>query len=279
MKKTTIENIKQKKIDGRKISVLTAYDYTTAKIIDSCDIDIILIGDSVANTMLGYDSTIPVTIDEILYHTKMVSKAVVNSMILADMPFMSYQASEEEGVRNAGRLVKEGRANAVKLEGGKELSSLIKRLSEIGIPVSGHIGLTPQYINNLGGYKVQGKTKDKINILIEDALALQEAGAFMIVFECIPEEVSQIITSKLDVPSIGIGAGKYCDGQVLVINDILGLSGEFRPKFVKQYVDLSVQIKNAVSSYKREIEESLFPDSEHSFHISKEILINSGLIK
>ena len=279
MSRITIESIKHKKAENQKITVLTAYDYSTAKLLDDCGIDIILIGDSLGMTMLGYDSTIPVTMKEILYHSKAVSKAVSKALVLSDMPFMSYQTSIKNAIINAGKLIKKSGVNAVKLEGGKELAPLVSRLSEIGIPVAGHIGLTPQYINNLSGYKVQGKTKDKIKSLIEDALVLEESGVFAIICECIPEEVAKIITEKLNIPTIGIGAGKYCDGQVLVINDILGLSGEFRPKFVKQYIDLSVKIKDAVHSFKKEVDGLTFPDEQHSFHIPNQILLDAGLVK
>ncbi|HPP88163.1 MAG TPA: 3-methyl-2-oxobutanoate hydroxymethyltransferase, partial [bacterium] len=207
-----------------------------------------------------------------IYHTKCVSAAVKNSFILADMPFLSYQISERDAILNAGNLLKLGGANGVKLEGGAELKDLVKKLTQYGIPVAGHIGLTPQYINSLSGYKVQGKTPEKIKQLINDALALQESGAFCIILECIPEEVSKIITEKLEIPTIGIGAGKYCDGQVLVINDLLGLTNDFRPKFVKSYINLHLQITDAVIQYKNEVLKSVFPDAQHSFNLTEDCL-------
>ncbi len=272
MSKITIELLKKRKAEKQKITMLTAYDFTTAKIIDSCGIDVILIGDSLGNVVQGNETTLSVTIEEMIYHTKAVNRGVKNAFILADMPFLSYQASERDAILNAGNLLKLGGANGVKIEGGSEAAQLISKLSKIGIPVAGHIGLTPQYINSLSGYKVQGKSLDKIKELVDDGLALQEAGAFCIILECIPAEAAGIITEKLDIPTIGIGAGKFCDGQVLVINDILGLSGDFRPKFVKQYVNLNQIITEAVNKYKTETTGSDFPDAQHSFALPPELI-------
>ena len=238
MKKVTILDLQKMKDSGEKITMLTAYDYPFARLLDEAGVDILLIGDSVGNVMMGYEYTLPVTVDDIIYHTRAVVKARKKALVVADMPFMSYQVSIEEAKKNAGRMIQEGGAEAVKLEGGENMEAIIRSLCDIDIPVMGHIGLTPQSIHRMGGYKIQGKEERQRQKLLADALAVERAGAFAVVLEAIPAELAQEITQTLHIPTIGIGAGLNCDGQVLVIHDVLGLSGSFRPKFVKQYVHL-----------------------------------------
>lgn len=262
--KVTVPNIVDKKKKKEKITMLTAYDFSTALILDRCGVDILLVGDSVGPIFSGYENTLPVTTEEILYHTKAVNRARKNALLVADMPFLSYQVSYEEAVKNCGLMLKAG-AEAVKLEGGQEIADLVRKLSLSGIPVMGHIGLTPQSVHSMGGYKVQGKTEESRKKLITSAKALEEAGVFSIVLECVPEDVAREITETISVPTIGIGAGRYCDGQVLVINDILGLFEGFRPKFVKKYVDLAPIIENAVKSYIEEVKAGKFPEETHIF--------------
>jgi len=265
MKKVTILDLQKMKDNGEKITMLTAYDYPTARILDEAGVDILLIGDSVGNVMMGYENTLPVTVDDIIYHTKAVVKARKKALVVADMPFMSYQVSIEEAKINAGRMIQEGGAEAVKLEGGENMEAVIRALCEIDIPVMGHIGLTPQSIHRMGGYKIQGKEERQRQKLLADALAVERAGAFSVVLEAIPAELAQEITQSLNIPTIGIGAGINCDGQVLVIHDVLGLSGSFRPKFVKQYVQLEPLIKKAVQEFIAEVKEEKFPNKGHSF--------------
>ena len=259
MKKVTILDLQKIKDSGEKITMLTAYDYPTARMLDEAGVDILLIGDSVGNVMMGYENTLPVTVDDIIYHTKAVVKARKKALVVADMPFMSYQVSIEEAKINAGRMIQEGGAEAVKLEGGENMEAVIRALCEIDIPVMGHIGLTPQSIHRMGGYKIQGKEERQRQKLLADALAVERAGAFSVVLEAIPAELAQEITQSLNIPTIGIGAGINCDGQVLVIHDVLGLSGSFRPKFVKQYVQLEPLIKKAVQEFVAEVKEEKFP--------------------
>ncbi|HPP06771.1 MAG TPA: 3-methyl-2-oxobutanoate hydroxymethyltransferase, partial [Syntrophorhabdaceae bacterium] len=249
----------------KRLTMLTAYDYIMASIIDEQHVDMILVGDSVGTTVLGYPNTIPVTIEEMIHHTKAVVKATKNALVIIDMPFMSYQEGIEQAKRNAGRMMKESLAGAVKLEGGINMKDTIKAIVDIDIPVVGHVGLTPQSIHRMGGYRVQGKGTDAER-LIQDALAVEEAGAFCIVLECVPRELAAEITGMLKIPTIGIGAGPDCDGQVLVIYDLLGLSGDFRPKFVKRYASLKDDIASAVKTYIKEVKEGIFPDDSHSFH-------------
>lgn len=265
MKKVTILDLQKMKDSGEKITMLTAYDYPTARILDEAGVDILLIGDSVGNVMMGYENTLPVTVDDIIYHTKAVVKARKKALVVADMPFMSYQVSIEEAKINAGRMIQEGGAEAVKLEGGENMEVIIRALCDIDIPVMGHIGLTPQSIHRMGGYKIQGKEERQRQKLLADALAVERAGAFSLVLEAIPAELAQEITQSLNIPTIGIGAGINCDGQVLVIHDVLGLSGSFRPKFVKQYVQLEPLIKKAVQEFVAEVKEEKFPTKGHSF--------------
>jgi len=264
MEQKTVPYIKDQK-GKRKLTMLTAYDYIMASILDEQDVDMILVGDSVGTTILGYPNTIPVTIEEMIHHTKAVVKATKNALVIIDMPFMSYQESVEQAKRNAGKMMKESLAGAVKLEGGQNMKDTIKAIVDIDIPVIGHVGLTPQSIHRMGGYKVQGKGKEAER-LIQDALAVEEAGVFCVVLECVPRELAKEITGMLKIPTIGIGAGPDCDGQVLVIYDLLGLSGDFRPKFVKRYANLKDEISKAVKTYIGEVKEGTFPDDSHSFH-------------
>jgi 3-methyl-2-oxobutanoate hydroxymethyltransferase len=236
-----------------------------ASIIDESDIDIILVGDSLGMVVLGYDTTLPVTMEDMLHHTKAVSRAAHCALIVADMPFLSYQVSTQAALANAGRFLQEANAQAVKLEGGRQFAEIVHKITSSGIPVMGHLGLTPQSIHQIGGYKVQGKKEDAAHIIIEDAKILEEAGAFSLVLECIPEGLASEVTKSISIPTIGIGAGVYCDGQVLVINDILGMYDKFTPKFVKKYANLNLEIKKAVKTYITEVKHGTFPDSEHSF--------------
>jgi len=261
----TILDIKKMKTMGEKITMLTAYDYGIASILDESDIDILLVGDSLGNVVLGYDSTLPVTMDDMVRHTQAVARGSQKAMIVADMPFLSYQVSPESALANAGRLLKEGNAQAVKLEGGREHADIVHKMTYAGIPVMAHLGLTPQSVNQLGGYKVQGKQEDAAEIIMQDAKCLEEAGAFSLVLECVPEKLAAEITAMLSIPSIGIGAGVHCDGQVLVVNDMLGMNDRMTPKFVKKYAQLNVDIKNAVKLYIKDVKTSAFPDDEHSF--------------
>ncbi len=263
MKKTAVVIRDMKGV--KNIVALTSYSYWMTKIVNQVDIDLILVGDSLASMVLGYKDTTPVTMDEMIHHTNAVSRAEPNSLIVADMPFMSYQSSQEKAVENAGRFIKEARAEAVKLEGGKQIKDTVRRIVQVGIPVLGHIGLTPQSIHQMGGYRVQGREPERAKSLIEDALLLEKAGAFAIVLECVPSVLTKEITKKLHIPTIGIGAGPHCDGQVLVIHDILGLKTGHVPKFVKQYADLTEHITKAIEAYKKDVTAGKFPGKEHSY--------------
>ena len=265
-KKISILDLQEMKERSEKITMLTAYDYPTARILDQCGVEVLLIGDSVGNVIMGTDNTLPVTTDEIIYHTKAVVRARKRALVVADMPFMSYQISIEQAKREAGRLIKEGGTEAVKLEGGENMEEVIRAICDIDIPVMGHIGLTPQSIHRLGGYKVQGKEEKQREKLLADALAVERAGAFSIVLEAVPLSLAKEITQTLKIPTIGIGAGIHCDGQVLVIHDILGLTGGFRPKFVKRYADLETGITKAVKAFLSEVKKKKFPTDKHSFH-------------
>jgi 3-methyl-2-oxobutanoate hydroxymethyltransferase len=255
------------KEQGKKITMLTAYDTPFARILDQAGVDILLVGDSVGSVVSGYPNTLPVTVDEMIYHTRAVMRGAEQSLVVIDMPFMSYQISIEDAKRNAGRMIKESGAEAVKLEGGVNMKETIEAIVAIDIPVMGHIGLTPQSVHQMGGFKVQGKMEEQKQKVIADAVAVEEAGAFSVVLECIPTELAQEITEQLSIPTIGIGAGVHCDGQVLVIHDLLGLLGDFRPKFVKSYVDLRTVISQAVEKYLKEVRKGAFPTEKHSFHI------------
>ncbi|NJD89997.1 MAG: 3-methyl-2-oxobutanoate hydroxymethyltransferase [Geobacter sp.] len=252
-RKKTILDIQKMKVDGEKIAMLTCYDYPTARIMDACGVDVILIGDSAGVVVAGYENTLPVTMDEMLYHTRAVMRANPKALVAADMPFMSYQIDIADARRNAGRMLKEGGAAAVKIEGGVNIAPVIAALVEIDIPVVAHIGLTPQSIHRMGGYKVQGKKGEQAERILEDAVAVQNAGAFAVVLEGIPQGLAARITETLTIPTIGIGAGAGCDGQVLVIHDILGLCEKYSPKFVKRYADAAALISGAVTSYISEV--------------------------
>jgi 3-methyl-2-oxobutanoate hydroxymethyltransferase len=263
--KITIQDFLKKKQQKQKITMLTAYDYPFAQIVDEAGIDAVLVGDSLAMVVQGLENTLPVTMDEMIYHTKMAARASKNAMVIGDMPYLSYQISIEDAVRNAGRFLKEAGAQAVKVEGGREVRDIVEAMTKSEIPVMSHIGLTPQAIHRMGGYKVQGKTEEAAKRLKEDARILQEAGAFSLILEAIPAELAKEITEELTIPTIGIGAGAYCDGQVLVIHDVLGLFERFVPKFVKRYANLKGEALKAIKQYKEEIEKGTFPAKEHSF--------------
>lgn len=249
----------------QRIVMVTSYDSTMTKIIDSTDVDVILVGDSAGMVMAGADNTLGITIDQMIYHTTCVTRTKPRALVIGDMPFLSYQVSVADAVRNAGRFLKEAGAQAVKLEGGKRVIEQVKAIVNADIPVMGHLGLTPQSVHAFGGYKVQGRGEEAAKLLKENALALQDAGVFSMVLECVPASVAKEVTEALDVPTIGIGAGPYCDGQVLVIQDLLGMSKEFKPKFVKRYAMLFDTIKEAVENYSSEVREGTFPDEEHCF--------------
>ena len=261
----SITDLKAKKKRGERIVMMTCYDYPSACLLEAAGVDILFIGDTLGMTVLGYDSTIPVTMDEMLHHTKAVVRGSHSAHVLADMPFMSYQTSPEDALRNAARLLKEGGAQSVKLEGGVRVADTVRFIVEAGIPVMGHIGLTPQSINQLGGYKVQGKTPAAAVRLVNDAVALDQAGAYAVVLECVPLELAKTITDRLAIPTIGIGAGPHCDGQVQVFHDLLGLFQDFVPRHAKRYADLGVQITEAVRAYANEVREGSFPTEKESF--------------
>ncbi len=265
MSKVTTQDFSRKKSDGRKITMLTAYDYPFARIVDEAGIDAILVGDSLGMVVQGLENTLPVTMDEMIYHTKLVSRAAKNAMVIGDMPFMSYQAGIDDSVRNAGRFLKEAGASAVKLEGGPEIADKIRALTRSNIPVMAHIGLTPQSIHRMGGYKVQGKTEESAQKLVEDALIIEDSGAFSLLLEAIPMDLAKEIAEKLSIPVIGIGAGPYCDGQVLVLHDVIGMFDRFVPKFVKRYANLKEEALNAIRTYREEIEKGIFPGEDQSF--------------
>ncbi|MCI8378852.1 MAG: 3-methyl-2-oxobutanoate hydroxymethyltransferase [Lachnospiraceae bacterium] len=270
--KKTVSTFQNAKKNGEKVTMLTAYDYSTAKLVDEAGIDSILVGDSLGNVILGYEDTISVTMEDMIHHGAAVARGAKDALIVIDMPFMSYQASVYDAVVNAGRLMKEGRANAVKLEGGASVCPQIRAITDSGIPVVAHLGLTPQSVNAFGGYKVQGKSETAAAKLLEDALAVQEAGAFAVVLECVPAKLAALITERLDITTIGIGAGSECDGQVLVYQDMLGMFTDYVPKFVKQFARVGDIMKQAFADYKREVSEGTFPAEEHSYKIEDEVI-------
>jgi 3-methyl-2-oxobutanoate hydroxymethyltransferase len=270
--RVTASQIKEMKKQGEKIAMVTAYDYSMAKLVDEAGMPIILVGDSLGMVMLGYESTLPVTMDEMIHHTKAVVRGTKHALIIGDMPFMTYQISIEDAMRNAGRFIQDGGAQAVKLEGGETVAEKVSRIVAAGIPVQGHIGLTPQSINQLGGYKVQGKTAEVAARLLNDARALESAGVFSIVLECVPAPLAKIITERVSVPTIGIGAGIHCDGQVQVINDLLGLYTDFVPKHAKQYTKLQESISTSVSDYISEVKAGKFPTSKQSYEMDAAVL-------
>ncbi|AKG53747.1 3-methyl-2-oxobutanoate hydroxymethyltransferase [Dehalogenimonas sp. WBC-2] len=270
--RTTVQQVRDLKSRGEKIAVLTAYDYTTAQVVDRAGISVILVGDSLGMVVLGYDSTIPVTMEDMLHHTKAVVRGSQKAMIVADMPFMTYNISIKETLRNAARFIQEAGAQAVKLEGGVTVADKVRKLVDCGIPVMGHIGLTPQSVNQLSGYKIQGKTPETAKKLLADARALEEAGAFAVVLETMPTELSAYISSKISIPTIGIGAGAGCDGQVQVISDLLGLFTDFVPKHTGQYARLADLISDAVTAYGRDVRQGTFPTAHQSFTMDETII-------
>lgn len=269
--KVTVPYLMEMKVKGEKITMLTAYDFSTAQAIDQAGVDIVLIGDSLAMVVLGHENTLSVTMDEMLHHTRPVARACQRAMVVGDMPFMSYQVSAEDAMRNAGRFIQEGGAEAIKLEGGEEVAEATERIVKMGIPVMGHLGLTPQSIHAFGGYKLQARDVEAAKKLIKDAKILEQAGAFSIVLEKIPVQIAEIVTEEVSIPTIGIGAGGDCDGQVLVTNDLLGQFEKFVPKFVKQYAQQSKETKKAIAQYVKEVKEGTFPAEEHSYFLSEEV--------
>ena len=270
--KTTVTTFKEAKEQGNKITMLTAYDYSTAKLFDEAGVDSMLVGDSLGMTMLGYDSTLPVTMEDMLHHVKAVVRGAKNALVVADMPYMSYHLSTQQAVENAGRFIQEGGAQAVKLEGGAGFCPEIEAMTRASIPVVGHLGLTPQSLNAFGGFKVQGKSEEAARKIIEDAQALEQAGAFAVVLECVPAKLAEIITAKVSIPTIGIGAGAGCDGQVLVYQDMLGLYDDFTPKFVRKFAEVGALMKEGVQKYCAAVKDSSFPAPEHTFKIDDEVL-------
>ena len=270
--KNTVTTLRKQKEEGSKISMLTCYDYTTACLVEQAGVNAVLIGDSLGMTMLGYDDTLPVTMEDMIHHTRAVSRGLKDTFLVADMPFLSYQTSTYDAVVNAGRLVKEGHAQAVKLEGGATGCEQISAIVKADIPVCAHIGLTPQSINAFGGFKVQGKDAARARQVVEDALAVQEAGAFMVVLECVPAALASYITEILDIPTIGIGAGAGCDGQVLVYQDMLGMFSGMKPKFVKHFAEIGETMRSAFAAYDEEVKNGTYPAEEHTFKISEEVM-------
>lgn len=270
--KNTVITIQQAKERGEKITMLTAYDYSMARLIDEAGINMILVGDSLGMVMLGYEDTLSVTMEDMIHHTKAVARGVTDTMVVADMPFMSYQTSVYDAVLNAGRLMKEGRANAVKLEGGKEFAEHIRAITAASVPVVAHLGLTPQSLNAFGGFKVQGKTEEAARKLLEDAKAVESAGAVAVVLECVPAKLAKLVTDQLHIPTIGIGAGADCDGQVLVYQDMLAMFGDFKPKFVKRFAEIGSMMKEGFQKYIEEVKSGAFPAEEHTFKIEDEVI-------
>ncbi len=264
-KKVTVSVLRDMKANGEKIAMLTAYDYLTAEILDQAGTDIILVGDTLAMVFAGYDTTLPVTLEHMLYHTEIVARAAQRAMVVGDMPFMSYQVNAEQALINAGRFMKEARAHAVKLEGGRRMVPTIKKIVGAGIPVMGHIGLTPQSVHKFGGFKLQGRTHDDAQRILHSAKALEDAGCFALVLEKIPQPLAEQVTQSLSIPTIGIGAGPRCDGQVLVIHDMLGVFEKFRPRFVKVYAEVGKIMRQACQQYVEEVKAGVFPTVEHSY--------------
>ena len=270
--KNTVTTFQAMKDKGEKISMLTAYDYSTAKLVDEAGVNSILVGDSLGNVVLGYEDTISVTMEDMIHHSAAVARGAKNALVVCDMPFMSYQTSVYDAVVNAGRLMKEGRAGAVKLEGGREVCPQIKAIVDAGIPVCAHLGLTPQSINAFGGFKVQGKTEAAARKLLEDAKAVEEAGAFAVVLECVPSKLAELVTKELSIPTIGIGAGNVCDGQVLVYQDMLGMFQDYVPKFVKHFANAGEMMVQAFKDYDQEVKAGTYPTEAHGFKIEEEII-------
>jgi 3-methyl-2-oxobutanoate hydroxymethyltransferase len=270
--RVTIDRIKEMKREGARIAMLTAYDYGTARLVDEAGVPLILVGDSLGQVVLGYDSTIPVTMEDMLHHTRAVARGVKNALVIADMPFMSYHTSEEQALTNAARFIQEAGAQAVKLEGGTNVVDKVQRLVACGIPVMGHIGLTPQSIHQLGGFKAQGKTLEAARHLVEDARALEEVGAFAVVLETMPAELARIITQRLGIPTIGIGAGIGCDGQVQVIHDMLGLFTDFTPRHARRYAHVAEVVSEAITQYKQDVVAGAFPTQKESIFLDEKVL-------
>lgn len=270
--KNTVLTFQQAKENGEKLTMLTAYDYSTAKLIDEAGVNSILVGDSLGNVILGYEDTISVTMEDMIHHGAAVARGAKNALVVIDMPFMSYQTSVYDALVNAGRLMKEGRGDAVKLEGGVEVCPQIKAIVDAGIPVCAHIGLTPQSINAFGGFKVQGKSEEAAKKLLEDAKAVEEAGAFAVVIEGVPAKIAALITEQLHIPTIGIGAGKDCDGQVLVYQDMLGMFSDFTPKFVKRYANIGEVMKEAFQNYIKEVQDGVFPAEENTYKVDDSVI-------
>lgn len=268
----TVSTFGKAKIEGRKLSMITSYDYSTTKLIDDTEINGILVGDSLGMVCLGYENTLSVTMEDMIHHTKAVTRGAKNTLVVADMPFMSYQVCVQDAVKNAGRLIKEGGAQVVKLEGGAAVCEQIRAIVNSSIPVMAHIGLTPQSVNAFGGFKVQGKTEEAAKKLIEDAKKVEEAGAFAVVLECVPAKLAEIITKSINIPTIGIGCGTGCDGQILVYQDMLGMFSDFKPKFVKHYANVGEMMKVAFNEYAKEVQEGIFPSKEHTFKINEEVI-------
>ncbi len=270
--KVTVNTFKNAKENKKKLTMLTAYDYSTAKLIDEAGIDSILVGDSLGNVILGYENTVPVTVEDMIHHGAAVCRGAKNALVIMDMPFMSYQTGVHDALVNAGRLMKETGAGAVKLEGGKEVCPQIEAMVSAGIPVCAHLGLTPQHINAFGGFKVQGKSEEAARGLLEDAMAVEKAGAFAVVLEAVPAKLATLITERLSIPTIGIGAGNGCDGQVLVYQDMLGMFSDFTPKFVKRFANVGEIMTEAFKAYKQEVSEGTFPAAEHTYTINDEVI-------
>jgi 3-methyl-2-oxobutanoate hydroxymethyltransferase len=268
----TTASLKDMKQNGQRIVMLTAYDYPSAKLADEAGVDMILVGDSLGMVVLGYESTLPVTLADMIHHTKAVTRGAKRAFVVTDMPFLTYHGTTQDTLRNAGRIMQEGLAKAVKMEGGAELAPAIRACTQAGIPVVGHIGLTPQSVHQLGGYKVQGKTPEAAQKLVDDALALEEAGAFALVMECVPKQLAELISRKLTIPTIGIGAGAGCDGQVLVYHDIVLYGNDRVPKFVKKYADAGTLIKQAIAQYAKEVRSGSFPEEAHTFTMNEDVL-------
>ncbi|TVR01538.1 MAG: 3-methyl-2-oxobutanoate hydroxymethyltransferase [Desulfovibrionales bacterium] len=265
MQTTTTATLLEMKRRGEKITVLTAYDWATAKLLDDAGVEMLLVGDSLGMVMLGLENTLAVTMDDMLHHCKAVARGAKQALLVGDMPFMSYQVSPEQALANAGRFLQEGGMHAVKVEGGRDILPAVRKMTRAGIPVLGHVGLTPQHVHQLGGFKVQGRTDTAAQRIREDAVALEEAGAFSLVLECVPAPLAQVISEHLTIPTIGIGAGPGCDGQVLVFHDVVGLYDRFTPKFVKQYAQVGAAMREAVRQYVQEVKDGIFPGEEHTF--------------
>ena len=270
--KHTVTTLQKQKEESNKITMLTAYDYSMAKLMNDAGIEMILVGDSLGMVMLGYEDTLPVTMEDMIHHTRAVSRGAADTFVVADMPFMSYQTSVYDAVKNAGRLIQEGHAQAVKLEGGATVCEQIEAIVKASIPVCAHIGLTPQSVNAFGGFKVQGKSQEAARQLIEDAKAVEAAGAFMVVLECVPAKLAKLISETINIPTIGIGAGNGCDGQVLVYQDMLNMFDGLKPKFVKHFANVGEMMKQAFADYSTQVKSGAFPAEEHTFKISEEVI-------